>query len=61
MSATLFSDVRVFDGSGAPSFAGRGDPLVIDGLRNYLLSAAGGTAWYLQFFFYTMGESQVGA
>jgi L-rhamnose-H+ transport protein len=30
-------------------------------LRNYLLSAAGGIAWYLQFFFYTMGESQMGA
>ena len=30
-------------------------------LRNYLLSAAGGTLWYFQFFFYTMGESQMGA
>jgi L-rhamnose-H+ transport protein len=29
-------------------------------LRNYLLAAAGGTLWYLQFFFYTMGESQMG-
>ncbi len=28
--------------------------------RNYLLCALGGTAWYLQFFFYTMGESQMG-
>ena len=28
--------------------------------RNYLLCAIGGTAWYLQFFFYTMGESQMG-
>jgi L-rhamnose-H+ transport protein len=28
--------------------------------RNFLLCALGGTAWYLQFFFYTMGESQMG-
>ena len=30
-------------------------------LRNYLLCAVAGTAWYFQFFFYTMGESQMGA
>ena len=30
-------------------------------LRNYLLAAAGGTLWYFQFFFCTMGESQMGA
>jgi L-rhamnose-H+ transport protein len=29
-------------------------------LGNYLLSALGGTLWYFQFFFYTMGESQMG-
>jgi L-rhamnose-H+ transport protein len=29
-------------------------------LRNYLFSALGGTVWYFQFFFYTMGESQMG-
>ena len=29
--------------------------------RNYLLAALGGTIWYFQFFFYTMGESQMGA
>jgi L-rhamnose-H+ transport protein len=29
-------------------------------LRNYVLSALGGTLWYFQFFFYTMGESQMG-
>lgn len=28
--------------------------------RNYLLAALGGTLWYFQFFFYTMGESQMG-
>ncbi len=29
-------------------------------LKNYALAALGGTLWYFQFFFYTMGESQVG-
>ena len=28
--------------------------------RNYGLCALGGAAWYFQFFFYTMGESQMG-
>jgi len=30
-------------------------------LKNYLLCVLAGTAWYFQFFFYTMGESQMGA
>jgi L-rhamnose-H+ transport protein len=29
-------------------------------LNNYLFSALAGTTWYLQFFFYTMGETQMG-
>jgi L-rhamnose-H+ transport protein len=29
-------------------------------LNNYLFSAAAGTTWYFQFFFYTMGETQMG-
>ncbi len=29
-------------------------------LRNYMFSALAGTTWYLQFFFYTMGETQMG-
>lgn len=28
--------------------------------RNYILAALGGCTWYFQFFFYTMGESQMG-
>jgi L-rhamnose-H+ transport protein len=28
--------------------------------RNYLLCTVGGLLWYFQFFFYTMGESQMG-
>ena len=30
-------------------------------IPNYLLCALAGTTWYFQFFFYTMGESQMGA
>jgi L-rhamnose-H+ transport protein len=37
--------------------AGEAPPLK----RNYLLCAIAGTAWYFQFFFYTMGESQMGS
>jgi L-rhamnose-H+ transport protein len=29
-------------------------------LKNYLFSALAGTTWFLQFFFYGMGESQLG-
>lgn len=29
-------------------------------LKNYLLCAVAGTAWFLQFFFYGMGESKLG-
>lgn len=29
-------------------------------VRNYLLSALAGTTWFLQFFFYGMGESKLG-
>lgn len=50
----------------AGEFIGRPGPAAEGGatrpplLRNYLLSALGGTIWYFQFFFYTMGESQMG-
>jgi L-rhamnose-H+ transport protein len=29
-------------------------------MSNYLFSALAGTTWYIQFFFYTMGETQMG-
>jgi L-rhamnose-H+ transport protein len=29
-------------------------------LPNYFFSAVAGTTWYMQFFFYTMGETQMG-
>ena len=48
----------------APELVGRlrvaGANLVPSMGRNYLLCALAGTTWYFQFFFYTMGESQMG-
>ena len=29
-------------------------------VANYLFSALAGTTWYMQFFFYTMGETKMG-
>jgi L-rhamnose-H+ transport protein len=36
------------------------DGLRVPLIRNYLFSALAGTTWYFQFFFYTMGETQMG-
>ncbi|MEA1673200.1 L-rhamnose/proton symporter RhaT [Nitrospirillum sp. BR 11163] len=41
---------------GRPSASGGRPPL----LTNFILCALAGAAWYFQFFFYTMGESQMG-
>jgi L-rhamnose-H+ transport protein len=38
------------------NYANKKTPL----LQNYLLSALAGTTWFLQFFFYGMGESKLG-
>ena len=37
------------------------EPLRAPMLRNYLFCALAGTTWYMQFFFYSMGETQMGA
>lgn len=47
-----------FIGRTGPGAHADGPPPVL--WRNYLLAALGGTIWYFQFFFYTMGESQMG-
>jgi L-rhamnose-H+ transport protein len=49
---------ELFGKSGA---AAVGDHVAPPLAKNYLLCAIAGTAWYFQFFFYTMGESQMGA
>jgi L-rhamnose-H+ transport protein len=38
----------------------REDQMPVPALANYLLCALAGTTWYFQFFFYTMGETQMG-
>jgi L-rhamnose-H+ transport protein len=38
----------------------QGDSEAVPVLANYLLCALAGTTWYFQFFFYTMGETQMG-
>ena len=50
---------------GAPRPGRRGRRIRPDGervpmLANYLFSALAGVTWYFQFFFYTMGETQMG-
>jgi L-rhamnose-H+ transport protein len=45
------------EGSGRTAVNGS---LAIPLLRNYFFSALAGTCWYFQFFFYTMGETQMG-
>jgi L-rhamnose-H+ transport protein len=39
---------------------GRTESTPVPMLANYLLCALAGTTWYFQFFFYTMGETQMG-
>lgn len=55
--------VRQQDGGASPGSPTR--PATHTGpaplLRNYLLCAAAGTLWYLQFFFYSMGQTKMGA
>ena len=45
--------------SDSPVYA---DPRVLEipRIRNYFFSALAGATWYFQFFFYTMGETQMG-
>jgi L-rhamnose-H+ transport protein len=49
--------LHVRNRTGAQYFRG---PVGVPLLSNYLLSALAGFTWYAQFFFYTMGEVQMG-
>jgi hypothetical protein len=42
------------------AFDGRNDPTPVPLIGNYLFAALAGTTWYFQFFFYSMGETQMG-
>jgi len=44
----------------APRHAKDGDSGPVPLLWNYVFCALAGTTWYFQFFFYTMGETQMG-
>jgi len=46
--------------AGGPAPAPGSALLKVPVLANYLFSALAGTTWYFQFFFYTMGETQMG-
>lgn len=50
--------VGEFVGRPGPAADADGQPPPL--VANYLLAALGGTLWYFQFFFYSMGESQMG-
>lgn len=50
------SSVAVADAPASRNASGTRVPM----LRNYLLCALAGTTWYFQFFFYSMGETQMG-
>jgi L-rhamnose-H+ transport protein len=58
--------LKASGGEHAPGTAARGAAafsqadLKVPMLTNYLFSALAGTTWYFQFFFYTMGETQMG-
>lgn len=47
-------------GSGATGAKPGSLDLKVPRLGNFLFSALAGTTWYFQFFFYTMGETQMG-
>ncbi len=46
--------------AGGAAFDGRKDPIAVPLGRNYFFAGLAGVIWYFQFFFYSMGESQMG-
>ena len=42
------------------AFDGRTDPAPVPLIGNYLFAGLAGVTWYFQFFFYSMGETQMG-
>lgn len=56
-SPTANSTIAAGEGN---AFDGRKDPTPVPLLGNYFFSALAGVTWYFQFFFYSMGETQMG-
>jgi len=48
------------EGSGGTAVIAKTEVVRAPMLANYLFCALAGTTWYMQFFFYTMGETQMG-
>jgi L-rhamnose-H+ transport protein len=48
--------LHIRNGTASQYFQGAGSPLA----ANYILCVVAGFTWYFQFFFYTMGEAQMG-
>jgi L-rhamnose-H+ transport protein len=53
------ANLSISAGEGS-SFDGRKDPTAVPLIGNYFFSALAGVLWYFQFFFYSMGETQMG-
>jgi L-rhamnose-H+ transport protein len=60
LTNTIWCTILIVRNRSAGQWVGRAAGGRAPLLRNYLLCALAGTAWYFQFFFYTMGESQMG-
>lgn len=66
LSGTVREEHAALGGAGGGEHGGGAAAVPLDGdlkvpmLGNYVFSALAGTIWYLQFFFYTMGETQMG-
>jgi len=54
------TDAPAMEMTGQASHAAKGSDRRIPLLFNYLFAAAAGVTWYFQFFFYSMGETQMG-
>jgi len=52
----IWSTVLILKNKTGSDFVDKKTPL----LRNYLFCALAGTTWFLQFFFYGMGETKIG-
>jgi L-rhamnose-H+ transport protein len=60
LTNAVWCTVLMLRNGSASQALGRGTAQGAPLLPNFLLAALGGTLWYFQFFFYTMGESQMG-
>lgn len=59
-SENVTDAVAVEMAEGLPSKSDAGESRRIPLIFNYLFAAAAGVIWYFQFFFYSMGETQMG-